>query len=92
MAGGFCSCVLYARALTGFNQTVGAAKNWPVNSPAPLAGGVVVMRWANVGHVAVITDVTNADFGIKEANYARCQLTARRITLNDPDIIGFWAP
>lgn len=89
---GYCSCVAYAKALTGFSETIGLAKNWPVNSSVPVTGGVVILDASKDGHVAYITDVTATDFGIKEANYSRCALTVRRILLTDPTIVGYWSP
>lgn len=86
-----CSCVNYAKSLTGFNTPIGRAKNWPINSSIPVVGGVVVFKWLSTGHAAVVTDVTETDFGIKEAHYVGCSITIRRIPLNNPTIIGFWA-
>lgn len=89
---GACSCVLSAKAITGYAQTVGYAINWPLNSSIPTLGGVVVFKIGPYGHVAVI-DAINADsFHIKESNYRYCQFTQRWIAFTDPTIKGYWVP
>lgn len=91
LAGGFCSCVSFSRAVTGFNQTVGFARNWPRNSIDPVVGGVLIENISKAGHVSVITGFTDAGIVVKEANYRRCSLTSGRIIpYNSPTIIGFW--
>jgi surface antigen len=85
-----CSCVLTAKALVGYNKTVGMAKYWPRNSDIPTVGGVVVTRESRVGHVAVILAVEQYRIYVKEGNYNRCKVSERWINLNNPVIIGYW--
>ncbi len=87
---GYCSCVIYARSITGYNNSVGNARNWPKNSKVPVVGGVVVTNESRVGHVAVITAVYPDKIEVQEANYSRCRKTTRTISLNSPVIKGFW--
>ncbi len=87
---GFCSCVTFVKRLTGYDQVVGAAKNWPTNSEQPQVGGVVVLNESKVGHVAYITAVGQDSFTVAEANYISCEKSNRVISLNDPAIMGFW--
>ncbi len=88
---GFCSCVNFAKRLTGYASVVGAAKNWPTNIDRATVGGVVVLKESVSGHVAYITSVSDNSFTVAEANYISCKKSNRVISLTDPEIIGFWA-
>lgn len=88
-----CSCVLTAKALTGFNQSVGNARYWPVNTTTAVVGGVLVENISRAGHVSVIIAVSNEGVTVKEGNYKRCSFTEGRfIPYGSPTIIGFWQP
>lgn len=89
--GDFCSCVNFAKRLTGYVGVVGKAKNWPLNALNPAIGEVVVLNESYVGHVAVITDIEADSFTISEANYTPCKRGIRKIMFNNPEIIGFWS-
>ncbi len=82
----YCSCVLYAKSLTGYSQSVGAARNWPKNSPVPVVGGVVVTNESRIGHVGVILSIDGDSITITEANYYRCKKSTRTILLSSPVI------
>ncbi len=91
----FCSCVLFVEGLTGNVVTsIGAARNWPINSQIPVVGGVVVTSESfpgtNTGHVAFILSVGPESIEVVEANFVHCKKTTRTIKLNDPAIKGFW--
>lgn len=87
-----CSCVLYAKSLTGYNQSVGLAKNWPVNSTVPTLGAVVVFGGA-IGHVGVIAEIGSGEFRLDESNYSRCQIMHDRwVSSLDSRILGYWVP
>lgn len=88
----YCSCVLYAKSLTGYSTSVGAARNWPKNSLVPVVGGVVVTNDSRIGHVGVILSINGDSITITEANYSRCRKSTRTILLSSPVILGFWAP
>lgn len=85
-----CSCVLTAKALVGYNKTVGMAKYWPRNTDLPTVGGVVVTKESYAGHVAVILAVEQDRIYVYEGNYNRCKVSERWINLNNPVIIGYW--
>ena len=89
--GNFCSCVVFARYLTAFNQSVGAARNWPKNTPYPSVGGVVITNESYAGHVAVITKINADSIEVVEANYIPCSKSTRTILLNSPIIMGYWS-
>ena len=87
---GYCSCVIFSKAMTGYTQSVGAARNWPKNSSIPVVGGVVITNESRAGHVAVITAVYPDRIEVIEANYSRCRKSTRTILLSSPVILGFW--
>jgi hypothetical protein len=88
-----CSCVIFAKLITDFQQIVGYAKNWPINTSSPEIGGVVITnenpKW---GHVAVIKEIKENSIIVDETNYKPCAKTTRELSLNDPAILGFWSP
>lgn len=86
-----CSCVLYARLITGLNESVGLAKNWPINSKYPTIGGVVVTSEGKVGHVAVIKDIKDGKLILDESNWVSCTITSgRELPIDSPLIRGYW--
>jgi len=89
-SGGFCSCVLFAKSLTGYSKLVGNARNWTKNSKVPVVGGVVITNESRAGHVAVITAIRDGEFDVVEANYSRCRKGVRTIKLTNPAILGYW--
>lgn len=86
----YCSCVLFAKSLTGYSKLVGNARNWPRNTKVPIVGGVVVTNESRAGHVAVITAVHSDSIEVVEANYSRCRKSSRTISLNSSVILGYW--
>lgn len=91
----YCSCVLHAKALTGFSISIGLAKRWPRNSEIPSIGAVVITKESpsgtNTGHVAQIIDIQDGYLILDEANYQRCQRTVgRKLPINSPLILGYW--
>jgi surface antigen len=86
----FCSCVSFAKQLTGYMDSVGAARNWPLNAKIPTVGGVVVLNESKAGHVAVIEAVAGSTLTVAESNYIPCQKSQRTIEINDSQIIGYW--
>lgn len=88
-----CSCVLFAKAYTGINPgSVGLAKYWPVNSPFPVTGAIVVFAGGYTGHVAVVTQVTDTTISLIESNYSRCAITTRTILKTQTNILGYYIP
>jgi hypothetical protein len=81
----YCSCVLYARYYTG-RQIFGNANTLhPDKTSNPKVGDWVIF-W---NHVAVIVDIRDDSYLIKEANYFKCALSEREIKIDDPKILGF---
>lgn len=92
--GQYSSCVAYVKAVTGFSQVIGYAKNWPINSTTPQVGSVVVTTESrpgtNTGHVAIITKIEDGLLYLKEANYIPNQLSTRTLNINSPVIKGYY--
>lgn len=87
-----CSCVSYAKFKTGFTKSIGAARNWPVNSDQPSIGAVIVTYESALGHVGIVShwDATYV-YLESEANYSRCRMTyGRKIPIGSPLIKGYW--
>lgn len=83
-----CFCVTFARKYIP-NLPRGDAKNLIPNS-GPTIGGVMIMDYYGVGHVAVITGFDkNGDAQIIEANYKKCRVTRRTVSLDDIHIVGY---
>jgi hypothetical protein len=89
-----CSCVSYARWLTGINVgTIKVAKNHPVNSQTPIVGSLVVFganKKSPAGHLAVVIAVNGDKMTIKESNWHYCHEGQRVIPIKEPDIKGFY--
>lgn len=64
----------------------------------PYVGGVILFKYWNeeqqawIYHAALIVDITENHFIIKEGNYKRCRVTRREIAFDDPDLRGFFNP
>lgn len=88
-----CSCVLYAKQVTGYSKPVGYARNWPINNQVPIVGAVVITTESsgfNTGHVGVVTAVSETTINITEANYSRCKVTSRTISRSSKVIRGYY--
>lgn len=88
-----CSCVSYIRWLTGIKfDPIKYAKNLPINAKTPQIGGIVVLNDSFAGHLAEVIQISVDNFTVKEANYYHCALSTRIISINAPDIMGFYNP
>ncbi len=87
---GFCSCVTFVKRITGVQESVGAARNWKINSTFPQVGGVVVTKESSYGHVAYIEAIDGNIMTLVEANYIPCKKSERKMAIDDPRIKGFW--
>lgn len=87
-----CSCVLYAKTLTGYEKSIGLAKNWPINNQTPQIGAVVILNESYLGHVAVVEAVFENTIVITEANYIPCKVGSRELNKNDKNIRGYYVP
>lgn len=90
--GNYCSCVLYVKAKIGYTKSVGAARNFPVNSHTPSVGAVIVTYESRVGHVGIVSHWDDKYVYLEsEANYSRCKITyGRKIPLNSKLIKGYY--
>lgn len=60
---------------------------------SPHVGAIAIFRYPHgVGHVALVTALHNAEFSVTEANYHHCQQGDRWVSLNDPNLVGFYNP
>lgn len=89
-----CSCVSYAKWLSGINVgIIGMAKNHPINSQTPQIGSLVVFAGNSkspAGHLAVVIAINGNQLTIKESNWIHCQQGQRVIPSDEPDIKGFY--
>lgn len=54
-------------------------------------GAVVIMKYGDVDHLAVITKFNNETFTVHEANYEPGKISKREVSYNDSHIQGFWS-
>jgi len=84
-------CVAFVQA-HGFANLHGNAYIWKkyINTPVPVAGGVVVFRGGRFGHIAIITAVKENSIQVVEQNYYGLYIIDHReISLTDRSIVGF---
>lgn len=84
-------CVAFVQ-VHGFSNLSGNANQWKkyINTPNPVAGGVVVLRGGPYGHVALITAVKEDSVQVVEQNYyGHYIIDHREISLSDKSIVGF---
>lgn len=89
---GYCSCVLYVKARIGYTKSVGAARNFPINSNTPSTGAVIVTYESKLGHVGIVSHWDDKYVYLEsEANYSRCKVTyGRKIAINSSKIKGYY--
>lgn len=87
---GFCTWYVKEKSQSAQNGW-GNAKNWPVNSSQPVAGGVVKLRsYDQRGHVGYVEGVEGNTIRISEMNYVGWnRVSYRTLNINDRSIIGF---
>ncbi len=85
-----CSCVSFVKAKIGYGKSVGAARNFPINSQEAKYGNVVILNESKYGHVAIVKEVKENTIVISEANYHPCQVGTREIAKNYSKIKGFY--
>lgn len=84
-----CSCVIYA--ISQGVKIPPKTNSWDLRPNSyPQVGGLALLDY-NVEHVAVIQQVSDYGFLIKETNFKKCQFTSRWISWLDPHIRGFWS-
>lgn len=84
-----CNCYSYIKAnfIKGLPKMADIVPN-----AAPKVGGVIILQYASVKHIAYITNVGDGFVNVREANYSKCATGTRQIFFVDPHLIGFWVP
>lgn len=85
----WCSCVKTARLYVPETPRADA-KDIENNSP-PTVGGLALLQYGDVAHVAAIVQIMPGGIYVKEGNKVRCQKTERFIPFNSKEIRGFWS-
>jgi len=87
----YCSCIKTARA-EGVDIPYNTnAEDFIANS-VPQVGGLVLMEYGLISHVAVIVKFINEGIIIREGNKIHCEKTERLIPYSYYAIKGFWNP
>ena len=87
-----CSCVKFARALGVKIPPKTDAEDIKSNS-TPQVGGLVLFKYSNLDHVAVITALNASNFEVREANFKEpCLASRRTVSYQDKAIRGFHTP
>lgn len=84
-----CSCV---RAVRSFGANIPYdtdAENIEPNSEIEV-GAVAIFKTVNYSHIAIVTNIKDSTFWVKEANYLKCQITEREINFDDERLVGFY--
>lgn len=85
----YCSCIKTARN-EGINIPYNTdAKDLQPNS-SPFINSLVILKYDDIYHVAVIKDYTDKGFVISEGNKVKCEKGMRILKYNDMHIQGFW--
>jgi len=85
-----CECVATARIYSKFELPRQHAYQFKPNS-VPTVGGLVLMRYGDLSHVAVIMAIMPGGIYVREGNYKKCEYSERFIQWDDSRIIGFWS-
>lgn len=85
-----CSCIKYARSI-GVNLPYNTNASDVVANSRPTIGGLVLLDYGNIEHVAIIQEFTDTGFKVKESNYRKCKETERIIQFDSPFIRGFYS-
>jgi surface antigen len=88
-----CNCVTFVREARGGNLPFGLYSKWSkkqiVNSE-PVVGSAIITTEGRAGHVGIVVGVTTSDVYIVEANYQHCRISTRILSLDSPQIIGYY--
>lgn len=85
-----CSCKRYITSQVP-NMPLGDADSFTGNT-TPTAGVVVLLRYKEISHMALIEKVSDSGISVRETNYKKCHYSERFIPWNDPSIVGFYSP
>lgn len=62
------------------------------NAEIPWPGYLVLLNEGLYGHIALILGIEGENLGIIEANYRKCKVSERTISIFDPKIRGYFKP
>ena len=82
-----CSCIIYASQFIDLPKNTDAIDL--ISNSQPYIGGAILLKYGNLGHIAIIIDFKEDGFLVKESNYKRCEYTTRLIPFDDKHITGF---
>lgn len=85
-----CNCVQFVKAMGVKLPRIIDAGNLDPNTKVPVKGGVIIMVYNGIHHLAYIDSVQEDGIHIREANYSKCLIGRRVIPFNDPATIGFY--
>lgn len=85
-----CNCVSFVKAMGVKIPRIIDAGNLDSNSKVPIKGGVIILDYHGIHHLAYIDSVESDGIHIKEANFIHCSLGKRVIDLSDEHIVGFF--
>ena len=89
-----CSCIKIARNV-GVPIPMGTNAADLKPNASPHVGALMLLKYGDVSHVAVIAGYVGDGFVVREGNFKRgvpCVATGRVVAWNDPHIVGFWYP
>lgn len=87
-----CSCIKIARSV-GVKIPLGTNAEDLKPNTTPHLGSLILLKYGDIWHVAVILGYTDSGFKVVEGNFHRgpCVPTERVLAFNDVHIVGFWS-
>lgn len=85
-----CNCYAFAKVLVDYKLP--PMREIVPNSIVPRVGGLVILYYGKVKHIAVIQEVSEIGIRIREANYEPCALGERTLTWSQLVKAGYWHP
>jgi len=64
-------------------------KGIEMETSTPEIGGAILFQYPKTFHIAVIMDIKDNGFLVREANYKKCKVSDRLVVFNDPYIFKF---
>lgn len=91
-----CSCISTAKAL-GVKIPPKTSASDIITNSSPKIGGLLVLKYGKIAHVAVIKEIhrelgEESYYLVREGNFKPCELSERKILMNDSKIKGFYFP
>lgn len=80
-----CNCWQYVKAVLGTTPSL-------TQKTTPRGGSIAVFDYSGTPHYAVVLELKNDGFIVREANYEPCKTGTRLIKWGDTHIKGFYDP